>query len=88
MKHEWMQKMVAQDEKNDAILIESMPEDMLNLIKLDSRLYRLQSHEQEEHFDKINYLGQVCAGWTCKKVKGANKCLSGLDNQGRVNSTV
>ena len=87
MKHEWVRQMIAQNEKDIATLIESIPEDLLNLINLDKADYQLISHE-EHLVVKDQYLKEIEAGWICQKVKGATQCLSGLDDQGRVNATV
>ena len=35
MKHEWVKQMVAKDDEDVAKLIESMPEDIFNLIELE-----------------------------------------------------
>ncbi len=86
MKHEWVRYMIAQNEKDIATLIESIPEDLLNLINLNKTYYQLFSHEQHAVWNSDRK--EIEAGWKCQKVKGANKCLSGLDDQGRVNATV
>ena len=86
MKHEWARQIIAQNENDIATLIESMPDDILNLINLDKADYQLISHE-EHLVVKDQYLKEIEAGWICQKVKGATKCLSGLDDQGRVNTT-
>ncbi len=40
--------MIAQNEKDIATLIESIPEDLLNLINLNKTYYQLFSHEQHK----------------------------------------
>ncbi len=40
--------MIAQNEKDIATLIESIPEDLLNLINLEKEDYRLFSHEKHK----------------------------------------
>ena len=86
LRHEWMKHNVALDKKDVAKLVESMPEDLLNLVELGRDSYKLFSNERDQ-VGKSN-MGAVWDGWACEKVKGANKCLSGLDNQGRVNAEV
>jgi hypothetical protein len=46
MKHEWARQIIAQNENDIATLIESMPDDILNLINLDKADYQLISHEE------------------------------------------
>ncbi len=48
MKHEWVRYMIAQNEKDIVTLIESIPEDLLNLINLNKKYYYLFSHEQHK----------------------------------------
>ena len=79
--------MIAENEKDVATLIQSIPIDMLNLIDLNKEEYKLFSHEIHLLM-KDRREQEIIAGWTCQKVKDAKKCLSGLDDQGRVNATV
>ena len=70
--------MIQTNEKDVATLIESLPEDLLNLIQLDRDRYQLISHEPHR-VEKLQ-MKEIQADWTCRKVKGANKCLSGHDD--------
>ena len=78
--------MIENNEQDVATLTESMPIDLLSLIDLDKNEYQLFSH-QTHRVIKEN-IKENPANWKCKKFKDANKCLSGLDDQGRVNATV
>ena len=76
--------MAARDEKDLTKVIESLPEDIFNLIDLDGKDYWLLAFED----DKVSkdFRGDT-SNWQCAKLKGAKKCLSGLNDQGRVNTT-
>ena len=81
-----MKQIIAENGKDVATLIDSMPINILNLIDLNKEKYQLISHQK--HRVQKDSCMKIEAHWTCQKVKGANKCLSGLDNQGRVNAEV
>ena len=86
MKHEWVKKMVAKDEEDVAKLIESMPEDIFNLIELKVSVYKLFS--DDKNVSRMTIQEFMKNKVICLKVKGAKKCLGGLDSKGRVNTTV
>ena len=77
--------MVEKDEQDVATMMESVTEDLLNLIKLDRQKYQLISYEKEQ---VVKWeMGEIKHGWTCQTFKRDNKCLSGQDEYGRVNAT-
>ena len=76
MKNEWIKQMIVQDEQNVSKLIDSMPEDAFDQIYVKGD-YSLLSHE---HTVRAVY----DAPFECKKLKGFGKCLSGLDDEGKV----
>ena len=53
MKHYWIKQIVSQEENDVDTLIESMPEEILDLIELDRKIYQLFSHEQHQ-VDEFN----------------------------------
>jgi hypothetical protein len=55
--------MIAQNEKDIATLIESIPEDLLNLINLNKTYYQLFSHEQHAVWNSDRK--EIEAGWKC-----------------------
>jgi hypothetical protein len=64
MKHEWARQIIVQNENDIATLIESMPDDILNLINLDKADYQLFSHG-EHLVVKDKYMKEIEAGWKC-----------------------
>ena len=62
-----------------------MPEGILDLIKLDKKDYKLLSHEHQVYND--SGLWEIKADWECFRINGSEICLSGKDDQGRVNAT-
>ena len=76
--------MIAKNEKDVVTLIQSMPIDILNLIDLKKEKYQLFSHKKH----RVEKKYWCSEDWTCQKVKDANKCLSGLDEEGKVNAKV
>ena len=77
-----MQQMIAENEKDIAKLIDQMPMDILNLIKLVKSQYQQYQLFSHKHRVTKDYTESYEAGLTCQKVKSANKCLSGLDDMG------
>ena len=57
--------MVERNEQDVATLIESLPEDLLNLIRLDRNKYSLISHKPEVEKDWRNFYNRNWTGTTC-----------------------